>query len=331
MIELAQPLATVVAGGGVVTAAVLVSRRAALNRQVDISHHEEMRGHHRDRLRAERYSACSEQLGHTSPAVRMAGIYGMLSLADDWVSSGNDSEAQTAIDVIRRYNCGRPPQDLADLRSEMFVRKVVIEELSLRSSWWTRARGVAPPKTNVPHLSRLSRWSHLKTDLKSSVLPSIDLRHGRLAGVDLSRSDLSNADLSRSDFEAANFTDASLLNASCGEMYARYAYFENADFSGADLSNATLTNVNMDSANMSGADLRGANLMGSDLLEVNFDGADVDGTEFTEDQFEDREDLKSLVRRGARVAPAHRAHATIIRMGNSSSTETEVDGPIHSD
>ncbi|MGN5240295.1 MULTISPECIES: pentapeptide repeat-containing protein [unclassified Rhodococcus (in: high G+C Gram-positive bacteria)] len=95
----------------------------------------------------------------------------------------------------------------------MFVRKVVIEELSLRSSWWADARGVAPPETSVPRLSRLSRWSHLRTGLTSSVLPSIDLRHGHLAGVDLSRSDLSSADLSRSDFEAANFTDTSLVHA----------------------------------------------------------------------------------------------------------------------
>jgi len=54
------------------------------------------------RLR-ERYTAAAEQLGHDSPAVRLAGVYAMAALADDWQAAGDDAQPQVCIDVLCAY------------------------------------------------------------------------------------------------------------------------------------------------------------------------------------------------------------------------------------
>ncbi|WP_329321549.1 pentapeptide repeat-containing protein [Streptomyces sp. NBC_01262] len=47
---------------------------------------------------AERYTTASEQLGHTTPAVRLAGVYAMARLADDWTE-----QRQVCVDVLCAY------------------------------------------------------------------------------------------------------------------------------------------------------------------------------------------------------------------------------------
>ncbi|MER6443744.1 pentapeptide repeat-containing protein [Streptomyces venezuelae] len=47
---------------------------------------------------AERYSTAAGQLGHETPAVRLAGVYAMARLADDWVE-----QRQVCVDVLCAY------------------------------------------------------------------------------------------------------------------------------------------------------------------------------------------------------------------------------------
>lgn len=47
---------------------------------------------------AERYSTAAGQLGHEGPAVRLAGVYAMARLADDWVE-----QRQVCVDVLCAY------------------------------------------------------------------------------------------------------------------------------------------------------------------------------------------------------------------------------------
>lgn len=47
---------------------------------------------------ADRYSTAAEQLGHTQPAVRLAGVYALARLADDW-----PEQRQVCIDVLCAY------------------------------------------------------------------------------------------------------------------------------------------------------------------------------------------------------------------------------------
>jgi uncharacterized protein YjbI with pentapeptide repeats len=53
-------------------------------------------------LRA-RFSTAAEQLAHTSPAVRIAGVYAMSALADDWAKLGRSNEVQVCVDVLCGY------------------------------------------------------------------------------------------------------------------------------------------------------------------------------------------------------------------------------------
>jgi hypothetical protein len=47
---------------------------------------------------AQRYTTAADQLGHEKPAVRLAGVYAMARLADDW-----DDQHQVCIDVLCAY------------------------------------------------------------------------------------------------------------------------------------------------------------------------------------------------------------------------------------
>ncbi|SDX27732.1 hypothetical protein SAMN05421504_102886 [Amycolatopsis xylanica] len=60
----------------------------------------------------ERFGAAAEQLAHASAAVRMAGVYAMAGLADDW-----KVKRQVCVDVLCGYL--RMPQDDDDEREEM--------------------------------------------------------------------------------------------------------------------------------------------------------------------------------------------------------------------
>ncbi|MDL4813130.1 pentapeptide repeat-containing protein [Actinomadura opuntiae] len=70
--------------------ALLEQERALLDRQRT----------HDDRTRVfnERFSAAAEQLGHLEPAIRLAGVYAMAGLADDW-----EDARQTCIEVLCAY------------------------------------------------------------------------------------------------------------------------------------------------------------------------------------------------------------------------------------
>jgi uncharacterized protein YjbI with pentapeptide repeats len=93
-------------------------------------------------LRA-RYAAASEQLGHAKPAVRLAGVYAMAQLADDWGLT-DPAQRQVCIDVLCAYL--RMPYDPEQAEpGEREVRLTIISAIRQRlqnpdspSSWCGR-------------------------------------------------------------------------------------------------------------------------------------------------------------------------------------------------
>jgi uncharacterized protein YjbI with pentapeptide repeats len=80
----------IAAGAGAVVALVVAYRRQLIG---------ETESHRADeRLFTERFTTAAEQLGHEKAAVRLAGVYAMARLADDW-----DEQRQTCIDVLCAY------------------------------------------------------------------------------------------------------------------------------------------------------------------------------------------------------------------------------------
>jgi hypothetical protein len=77
------------------------------------------------RLFNERFTAAADQLGNDNPAIRLAGVYAMARLADDW-----PDQRQTCVDVLCAYLRmpyePEPPEDqkLADRLAFQAVREV---------------------------------------------------------------------------------------------------------------------------------------------------------------------------------------------------------------
>lgn len=82
---------------GAVVALVVALRRQLLG---EAEHHRQEKASDREqsRLFAERFARASDQLGSEKAAVRLAGIYAMAGLADDWVDG-----RQVCIDVLSAY------------------------------------------------------------------------------------------------------------------------------------------------------------------------------------------------------------------------------------
>jgi hypothetical protein len=77
-------------------------------------------------LRA-RFATAAGQLGHASAAVRLAGVYAMAALADDWHTANDDIQMQVCIDVLCAYlRIPYDPDSAATPAGEREVRLTVI-------------------------------------------------------------------------------------------------------------------------------------------------------------------------------------------------------------
>lgn len=95
----------------------------------------------------ERYGKAAEQLGHDSFAVRLAGVYAMGALADDWAA-----QRQTCVDVLCGYLRTPYPKDDP---TEREVRQAILTTLLDRSSH--------------------SEWRGVDMDFRGAVLKDLDL------------------------------------------------------------------------------------------------------------------------------------------------------------
>lgn len=109
---------------------------------------------------ARRYQDASMQLGHEKAAVRLAGVYAIARLADDW-----PQERQTCIDVL----CGclrMPPRKRADASidsDDAEFRRAILDTIEL-------------------HLRDLGEttWEEARIDLSRAVLPRMSTLKARL-------------------------------------------------------------------------------------------------------------------------------------------------------
>jgi hypothetical protein len=110
-LDLVKAALTVVAGAGIVLGGVYAYRKQRLAegdaRRSDAD------------LLADRYTAAADQLGSERAATRMAGVYAMARLADDW-----EEHRQTCIDVLCGYL--RLPYDLLGDTAEREVRRTLV-------------------------------------------------------------------------------------------------------------------------------------------------------------------------------------------------------------
>ena len=263
----------------------------------------------------DRYTITAEQLGHDSAAIRLAGVYALASLADDWHDFGNDDERQVCVDLLCAYLRTARSAERID-RQEENVRSAIIDVLAGRSR--KRSDGMDGPWVGLRFAlfgADLTRANLAGANLSSANLTGANLSSAGLVGVNLTRVDLVGANLASAFLFGANLTGANLTNANLnsanltsmnlGAAQLRStlaeanltgaslvgAHLTGANLTGARLTCAKLTNTNLVGANLtdailleadlSGADLSGADLTGANLILANLDGANLDGANLT--------------------------------------------------
>ncbi|WP_257014937.1 pentapeptide repeat-containing protein [Rhodococcus sp. ACPA1] len=193
-----------------------------------------------------RFDSAAKQLADkTHFAIRVAGVYAFVGLADDWlhhherreevektVSSvlNTRAECETIVDTLCAYLRQNTHQvtDIETRKSEKIVNEAIISQFRLHLG----TEDSTPPDPAVKPPVK-GAWSDRGLEL--------DLR-----GADLFGSFLFNVDL-------------------------RSAYLARADLYNADLSGARLDGADLQGADLCAADLRGANLTGTILADAKYD------------------------------------------------------------
>lgn len=132
LVSVLQLVFASVAGAGALVALVMAYRR----QKVD----EVKSQHDRTRLLNERFTDIAEQIGHDEPSIRIAGVYAMAGLADDW-----EENRQTCVDVLCAYlrmphysnDAGdglSPAKDQPNAKAEREIRQTIIRLIAARLS-----------------------------------------------------------------------------------------------------------------------------------------------------------------------------------------------------
>ncbi len=259
----------VAAGIGGVVGLVTAYRR---QRVAEFDHNLAIRAEQREatRLLNERFTAAAGQLGHDNPAIRLAGVYAMAGLADDWLG-----QRQTCIDVLCAY-LRMPRQPEPDHEAPA-----------------THSRDHAADREICQTIIRIIA-AHLQPDDERS--PA----HQDWRGHDL---DLTGATLDNATFNGAQFTDGTVsftrarftgdiadfnfTQFTGATVYFSLAQFasDTVEFDQAQFSNG---NVYFSAAEFSGHLIRFDNAEFSGA-EVRFNAASFDGctVDFSSAQFTD--------------------------------------------
>jgi uncharacterized protein YjbI with pentapeptide repeats len=207
----------------------------------------------RTRTLNERFATAAEQLGSDKPAVRLAGVYAMAGLADDW-----EENRQTCVDVLCAYL--RMPYEPDPGQEAPELQRLAFQ--AIREVRHTVIRVIAA------HLQEdaATSWQGLNFDFTSVVFDGGDFRRAQFSGgtVDFSDARFSGG---RVGFGAARFSGATVqffrARFSGGEVYFGAAefsggrvYFSGAKFSGGtvDFSHSKFSGatVDFDEAGFSG-------------------------------------------------------------------------------
>jgi hypothetical protein len=234
----------VLAPAGAVVVAAIASAGAArtLMAQSDIA--ERNRLEDAEGLLWTRFDKAAEELADENHfATRAAGVYSLVSLADDWiryhqrlkaigVESGDaTTECQTIIDILcaqlRRNTHLNERLDTVEVLEETLVNEAIIGQFAAHF-WLPRAEDTDPT----------GMWAGREllvdirgTDLCDSLWSQVDLKGAVLKRADLYNSDLTGADLSDADLSWADVRKAYLT----GEKLTSKTKFDNVLFDGETL------------------------------------------------------------------------------------------------
>ena len=216
------------------------------------------RAEQRTRTLNERFDTVAEQLGSDKPpAVRMAGVYAMAALADDW----QDHHRQTCVDVLCAYlrmpyepepGDDAPMEKRLALQASREVRHTVIRVIT------AHLNGTAPVS-----------WCGLNFDFAGAVFDGGDFRDAKFSGgtVNFAGAEFSSGTVNFAGAEfssgTVNFAGAKFSGAKVNFFLAKFSGAK-VNFAGAEISGGTVSfshaefsseTVNFSSAKFSGAEV----------------------------------------------------------------------------
>jgi hypothetical protein len=199
----------------------------------------------RTRTLNERFGAAAGQLGSDNPAaVRLAGVYAMAGLADDW-----EANRQTCVDVLCAYL--RMPYEPDPGRDSSAP-----EQLAFRSSREVRHTAIRVITAHLKDGARFS-WQGLNFDFTGVVFDGGSFTQARFSGgrINFDHAEFSGGTV---DFSGAWFSGGT-VNFDHAEFSGGTVNFNGAGFSGGtvDFSGARFSGgtVNFDSAAFSGGQI----------------------------------------------------------------------------
>lgn len=255
----AQPLATLGTGSGVLAGALVAYYGLHKTRALE---QEKLLADRKQRLH-ERFSDIATHLSDTQVFNRMARVYALSALCDDWGAFEDKTQQQVCIDLLKEILRFPQPDEetLADITERSALSGEQRDDLAVRQT----IVGIVASRTRP---DAEPNWRHLDCGMRSSKLRWADFGGKTLVGLDLSlslidRANFSGAILSDSIFDGAkiryaHFTGATMTKCSLRSTWLRDSSFKGAKLVGARLDNTQLYGCSFDYAVLDDASLRHA-------------------------------------------------------------------------
>lgn len=240
-----------------------------------------------------RFTVAATQLADPSPAIRLAGVYSLIALADDWTTHDNTTERDVCVALLLSYL--RAPQtdpepDDDDALPHLHVRETIVRQVAKRTQLptdkprsWRSVEGVSFARCDLRRLdlrgAQLDGFDFTfalmhEVKLTDATLTGSTLVGAKLADAVLFRASLRRANLRRARCSGARFTGADLTEARASS----------ADFTGASFSTAVLTKAKLGGANFANASFVGTTMLGAFLRRAkNLDYALLDEVQYDDE------------------------------------------------
>ncbi|MGH8291757.1 MAG: pentapeptide repeat-containing protein [Steroidobacteraceae bacterium] len=210
----------------------------------------------------DRITNAVSQLGNSSPAIRLGGIYALRRIAQD-----SPRDASAVVAILCAYVVGESRSPLSSLR----------QFPSLAQRFATRPlRKSADPESGLLSLQQrkdIQTAASVAAKL-STRLPPLSLQ---LAGARLDGAYMWGIVAREASLDGTSMRRAYLANADWRQSWIRYAQLQDAWFTESLLQGVDFSHSQLNGANFSGAHLEGAIFHGADLTGANFAGAYLAG------------------------------------------------------
>ena len=234
--------------------------------------------HTAERALRERYTEAAELLGSPQFPMRMAGVYALAALADDWHRFGDDTERQVCIDVLCAYLRTDTAARYGDGTADTEKRAMRDEENTVRA---TIIATIRAHRLKTLSEDDVRSWHTCTLDLARAKLTHADFSHADLRDVRLINADLSDATLFGANLANLILYDVKLVNALLTGAVLSRTHLDGADFTDAMIREAQFKHARLVAAKFVGAVITETSFTDTDLTWADFTSAETVNADFT--------------------------------------------------